>query len=129
MTCLTVSELRLLLRLTPPGLQKRPQMSIIDPCLKSKPQVMCHWSLPADKPRKARRAHADLSTLNLGYTATSAPPHPPTHTQPGNRQGPHDKLKFPPASPLPPTRTPHQTMPPEIPLQPHVHPQCKPRGK
>ena len=32
------------------------------------------------------------------------PPHPPTHTQPGNRQGPHDKLKFPPASPP----TPHQ---------------------
>ena len=128
MTCLTVSELRLLLRLTPPGLQKRPQMSIIDPCLKSKPQVMCHWSLPADKPRKARRAHADLSTLNLGYTATSAPPHPHTHS-PEIAKDPMTNSNSPLRAPLPPTRTPHQIMPPEILLQPHVHPQCKPRGK
>ena len=104
MTCLTVSELRLLLRLTPPGLQKRPQMSIIDPCLKSKPQVMCHWSLPADKPRKARRAHADLSTLNLGYTATSAPhPHPHTHTARKSPRTPW-QTQIPPCEPP----TPHQ---------------------
>ena len=68
------------------------------------------------------------STLD---TQPQAPP-PPTHTHthsPEIAKDPMTNSNSPLRAPLPPTRTPHQTMPPEIPLQPHVHPQCKPRGK
>ena len=76
-------------------------------CLKSKPQVKCHWSLPAGS-TSVSEARTPRPALNFGHR-TGPPPHPGRAIRKGPNKAIH-KINRKWSTPLPPQQIPqHNT--------------------